>query len=418
MRASVCLARTCFAFTRTLTATFLLGFFFSSSQAQGTQPKFETWLADFQEEARRDGISDETLKIALAGIDPLERVIELDRRQPEFTRTFWSYIGNRVTSSTVARGRKMMTKYDSLLSRIAQQYGVPKRYLVAFWGMETNFGAHLGSFPVIEALATLAHDPRRSEFFRTQLLHALHIVDEDHIAPKAMKGSWAGAMGHMQFLPSTFVRHAVDASGDDRKDIWGNLPDALASGANYLSNMGWETDQRWGREVRLPTDFDWSQARLEIKKTVAAWSKIGVKRADGRPLPRIVDMKGAILLPQGHDGPAFLVYENFRTILRWNRSLNYAISVGHLADRLIGLPKLQTGQDVANEPLSRRLAKELQRRLNELGFEAGNVDGLPGPQTRAAIRRFQMAAGHPADGYPSSKLLDQINAYARQQESG
>jgi membrane-bound lytic murein transglycosylase B len=305
-----------------------------------------------------------------------------------------------------------------MLDAVAARYGVPARYLVAFWGMETNYGAHLGSFPVIDSLATLAYDERRAAFFRTQLLHALHIVDDGHIRVANMRGSWAGAMGHMQFLPSTFVDHAVDATGDGRKDIWGTLRDAFASGANYLDSLGWAGDERWGREVVLPADFPYAQAQLDVTKSLAAWADMGVKRADGGALPVVDGMQGSIVLPQGHEGPAFMVYDNFRAILHWNRSVNYAIAVGYLADRIVGLPKIRNGRDVANAPMAREDLLTLQERLNALGFDAGPVDGLPGPQTRAAIRRFQAAAGLPRDGHPTPALLDKLEAYAQQRADG
>jgi len=373
---------------------------------------FDAWLGAFRDEARAKGISPQTLDAALNGVAPIARVIELDRRQPEFTRTFWSYLDNRVTEGRIATGRAMLEKHRARLARASRAHGVPPHYLVAFWGMETNFGGHLGSFPVIGALATLAHDPRRSAFFRAELLDALRIVQEGHIAPAKMKGSWAGAMGHMQFLPSTFMDHAVDADGDGRTDIWHSLDDAFTSAANYLSNLGWKTDERWGREVRLPQDFDWRLATLATRKPLDAWAALGVRRADGGSLPTPEGMTGSIVLPQGHEGPAFLVYDNFRAIMSWNRSVNYAVAVGYLADRIVGRPRLQTGRDAPNEPLAHQEVIALQKRLNRQGFEAGEPDGLPGPQTRAAIRRFQQAAGLPADGYPAPGLLKDLERYA------
>lgn len=371
---------------------------------------FERWLKELREEAQAQGISETTLERALADVAPIERVIELDRSQPEFTRTFWSYMDRAVSADRVERGRSLLAEHRDLLEEVRAQYGVQPRFLVAFWGLETNFGEHLGSFPVISSLATLAYDERRSAFFRAQLLHALRIVDEGHAAPEEMMGSWAGAMGHLQFIPSTFVNHAVDATGDGRKDIWSNLADVFASGANFLNEIGWNGNQIWGREVRLPDDFDWSLAALSEKKPLAAWAELGVRRADGGALPQ-ADMEGSIVLPQGHAGPAFLVYDNFRAIMNWNRSVNYAIAVGHLADRIVGLPPLQTGRGADNAPLSREQAQEIQRRLNALGFEAGPVDGVPGSQTRAAIRAFQQSAGLPADGHPSPRVLEQLRGH-------
>ncbi|MGM0788194.1 MAG: lytic murein transglycosylase, partial [Thermodesulfobacteriota bacterium] len=294
---------------------------------------------------------------------------------------------------------------------IYYEYGVPPRYIIAFWGIETNFGDHLGSFQVIDSLATLAYNQRRSEFFRAELLDALRIIEQGHIDPDGMRGSWAGAMGHMQFLPSTFTGHAVDYTGNGRKDIWGSLPDAFASAAKFLSDIGWQKGELWGREVLLPEDFDLSLASMDTKKTVNEWSGLGVRRAYGEPLPA-ADMEGSVILPQSHEGPAFLVYNNFRVIMRWNRSINYAISVGHLADRIIGLPEIVNGRDADHEPLSREDVKEIQQLLNRLGFDAGSEDGYAGSRTRTAIRNFQQEHSLPPDGYTSPELLQRLQKQA------
>ena len=372
---------------------------------------FLEWLDALRAEARGRGISESTLNAALNDIAPVMRVIELDRNQPEFTQTFWTYLRKQVNDQRIKRGRALLSKHLDLLNNIQAEYGVPPRYLIALWGLETTFGDHLGSFRVIEALATLAYDQRRAQFFRAELLNALKIVDEDHISPNAMRGSWAGAMGHMQFIPSTFTGHAVDYNGDGRKDIWGSLPDAFASAANFLHNIGWQPEQIWGREVRLPEDFNLMLATMDIKKTLAEWSSLGVRRSDGTALPQ-ADMAGSIVLPQGYKGPAFLVYDNFRAILRWNRSINYAISVGCLADRIAGLPQIANGRDAEHEPLSREAAKEMQQLLNRLGFDAGPEDGLLGPRTSSAIRAFQNEHSLPPDGYPSPALLKRLQALA------
>jgi membrane-bound lytic murein transglycosylase B len=372
---------------------------------------FLDWLEALRAEARRKGISDATLDAALRDIAPVQRVIELDRRQPEFTQTFWTYLRQRVNDARIKRGRALLVKHRDLLHKIHAEYGVPPRYLIAFWGLETNFGDYLGSFLVIDALATLAYDQRRAHFFRAELLDALQIIEEGHISPDVMTGSWAGAMGHMQFIPTTFTKHAVDYTGDGRKDIWGSLPDAFSSAANFLSNIGWRPGEIWGREVRLPENFDLMLATLTQKKALEEWSSLGVRRTDGSALPK-VDIEGSIVLPQGYKGPAFLVYDNFRAIMRWNRSINYAISVGHLADRIAGLPQIATGRDAEHEPLSRDEAKEIQRLLNRLGFDAGPEDGFPGPSTRAAIRAFQKKHSLPPDGYLEPALLKRLRTLA------
>ena len=373
---------------------------------------FQDWLEALRREAREQGISEATLDASLVGISPVMRVIELDRSQPEFTQTFWDYLNRRVTETRVRRGRELLDTHRELLNGIYNQYGVPPRYIIAFWGLETNYGGYMGGFQAIDALATLAYNPRRAAFFRSELLDALRIVDQGHIAPDQMKGSWAGAMGHMQFMPSTFRRHAVDYTGDGRKDIWNSLPDAFASGAGFLSDIGWRKGERWGREVVLPDDFDLGLAGMHTKKTVTAWAALGVRQANGAILPD-AEMAGSVILPQGREGPAFLVYDNFRVIMGWNRSINYAITVGHLADRIIGMPGIVYGHDAAHTPLSREEIKKIQARVNRLGFDAGPADGLAGPRTNTAIRSFQAAQGLPPDGYASPGLLERLQKAAK-----
>lgn len=370
---------------------------------------FHVWLAGVRQEAQARGMSETTLNAALEGLRPVERVVQLDRRQPEFVDTFLNYLGQRVNDQRVAQGRARLRAHHELLRKVQAEYGVPPQYLLAFWGMETNFGATLGSFPVIHVLATLAYDNRRGGFFRNELLEALAIIDAGHVGVDQMVGSWAGAMGQMQFMPSTFNHYAVDADGDGRIDLWGSLPDALASAANYLNQLGWKVSETWGREVRLPDNFDWSQARLGNRKTVNAWSDLGVTRADGYPLPNSTQ-EGAIVLPQGYRGPAFLVYNNFERIFTWNRSLNYALAVGHLADRLVGGTRLNQAKGVDNRRLSRAQALEIQDLLINQGLYEGSRDGILGSRTRAAIQAYQQQTGLPEDGYPSVALLEHMHA--------
>lgn len=371
---------------------------------------FNTWLAEFRQEAGARGISEATLA-ALTGLQPLDRVVELDRRQPEFVDTFLNYMAQRINDKRIRKGREAMKVHRDLLRRLHDQYGVPPQYLLAFWGMETSYGANTGGHPVLAALATLAWDTRRASFFRNELMEALAIIDAGHVTPDAMRGSWAGALGQMQFMPSTFNGYAVDADGDGRKDLWGNLPDAFASAANYLGRLGWKANETWGREVRLPENFDWGQARLGNRKPVNAWAALGVRRADGKPLPRSTQ-EGAIVLPQGYRGPAFLVYDNFERIFAWNRSLNYALAVGHLADRLAGGGTLVAGKGVDNRRLSRSQAMDIQNRLVQEGLYEGNLDGILGSRTRLAIQSYQHQSGLPEDGHPSVALLEHMNASA------
>ena len=366
---------------------------------------FSSWLVGLRQEAQAKGISEATLHEALDDLQPIPRIIELDRKQPEFTQTFWRYLDAHVTESRIERGRMLLELHAELFDSVEKQYGVQPRFLVAFWGLETNFGDYLGGFPVIGALATLAHDPRRNDFFRSELLAALSIIDGGHISAKEMLGSWAGAMGQPQFMPSSFVRFAVDADGDDRRDIWHSLPDIFASAANFLSESGWQGDKTWGREVKLPPGFNLELAGIEVKKTLAAWQILGVRKINGDDLPRL-NMKGSLLLPAGHAGPAFLVYNNYHTILQWNRSDLYAIAIGHLADRIAGKGPLLTARPVLEQRLSRNQVEKIQELLSAQGFDPGPIDGVIGLQTRQAIKKFQFIAKLPADGYPTPELLE------------
>lgn len=397
-----------------LLAGLLFGIVALGAQAQTPQktapapdPAFTAWVAELRKEALGKGISDATLDSALTGITPIERIIELDRRQPEFTQTFWRYLDLRVNEKRITRGKALLVQHADLLKAVEEKYQVQPRFLVAFWGLESNFGDHFGGYPVVQAVATLAYDPRRSRFFRSQLLDALRILDRGDITAGKMRGSWAGAMGHLQFIPSTFVRYAVDEDGDGRRDIWNSLPDVFGSAANYLSRIGWRGGETWGREVRLPEGFDVQLASLRTKKPASEWQTLGIRTMDGNPLPE-KDIVGSIVLPQGHQGPAFIVYNNFRRILNWNRSILYAVSVGHLADRLVGEGPLQSVRPASETPLSRDMIREMQELLAARGYDVGTPDGVVGPMTRAALRAFQRAMKLPPDGFPTIDLLTRL----------
>ena len=304
---------------------------------------FSQWLDKLRGEAIAKGISEATLDAALSGLQPIPRVIELDRNQPEFKYDLWSYLDLVITKSRIKKGRQMLRSHHKLLNKISARYGVQPRFLVAIWALETNFGANIGKFPVIGAVATLAHDTRRPGFFRAELLHALKILDEGNINISDMKGSWAGAMGQLQFMPSTFVRFAVDEDKDGRKDIWHSLPDVFASAANFLSGNGWDSAHTWGRQVKLPQGFDQKLTGIDTVKTLAEWKKIGVRRINGKGLPNI-NIKASLIQPSGSTGPSFLVYQNFRAVMQWNPSHLYALAVCHLADRLDGAGPLQKAE--------------------------------------------------------------------------
>lgn len=369
---------------------------------------FHLWLDRFIEEASVERFKRNFLESAFSEVQQLPRVIELDRRQAEFTQTFWRYFNGRVSDTRIREGNSLIKQHSVLLKSIEKKYGVQARFLVAFWGLETNYGQFLGGFPVINSLATLAHDGRRSTFFRAELYEALAILADGHIDQEDMLGSWAGAMGQPQFMPSTFTRYAVDENNDGRKDIWLTLPDVFGSAANYLSKLGWDMRYTWGREVKLPDSFDLNLVGLRIKKSLSEWQAVGIRRIDGNDLP-IANIEGALILPGGLNGPAFLVYRNFERILSWNRSLLYALSVGHLADRIIGLGPLQSERN-DERALSRQQVILMQKALNAMGHDAGTPDGQAGPQTRSAIRQFQKMANLPADGYPGDKVFNAIIA--------
>ncbi len=303
--------------------------------AQSEAQPFAEWLNGLRSEAAADGVSQATLDAALTGLEPIPRVLELDRKQPEFTLTLDQYLDRVVTDRRVKLGRARLAEHRELLEAVGKRYGVQPRFIVALWGVETDFGRITGGFSVVGALATLAWDGRRSAYFRKELLEALHILDAGHITPERMQGSWAGAMGQSQFMPSSFRSFAQDYDGDGRRDIWGTRADVFASAANYLARSGWRDDITWGREVRLPKGFDSRLLGLETVKGLREWQKLGVRRADGGPLPAR-DLPASLVRPNGDSGPVYAVYENYRTLLKWNRSLYFATAVGLLADRIGG----------------------------------------------------------------------------------
>ncbi|MGQ0675968.1 MAG: lytic murein transglycosylase [Rhodospirillales bacterium] len=305
-----------------------------AGHARAQPQDFQAWLKDLKAEALAAGLKRSTLDEALDGIQPIARVIELDRKQPEFVLTFREYMLRVVNDARVEKGRRLLEEHKALLEGVGRKFGVQPRFIVALWGIETDFGRLTGGFPVIAALATLAFEGRRAQFFRKELLNALRIVDQGHIRGGDMIGSWAGAMGQSQFMPSSFLSFAVDYDGDGRRDIWTTLPDVFASIANYLGKSGWNADQNWGLAVRLPEGFDAALASLEVKKPLAEWTKLGVRRADGQALPdRPVE---ASIVKPGNGEDAFAVYDNYRVVMKWNRSLYFATAVGTLADRIGG----------------------------------------------------------------------------------
>lgn len=379
--------------------------------AEASNPEFGECISKMKDQARMEGISDKTIHQVLGKVRYLPRVIELDRRQPEFTQTFASYFNARINEERVQRGRELLTRHRALLRQIEQESGIPAQFLVSFWGLETNYGGFFGDFRVTDSLATLACDPRRSSFFTQELFNAMRIVDAGDIAAERMIGSWAGAMGHMQFMPSTFLQYAKDIDGDGRRDLWGSIPDAMGSAANFLRQLGWVAGLNWGQEVRLPPSFDYSLAGRDQMMSYAEWERLGVAALSGASLGP-AEHKAALLVPSGYQGPAFLVTQNFHVIMRWNRSEFYALSVGHLADRIAGAMGLHRLPPVETVKISREQVRQLQKDLLSLGIDAGEADGVLGSATRKAISRFQQRTQRIADGHLDTALLIAIREAA------
>lgn len=369
------------------------------------QLTFETWRSAFRDQALAKGIDAALFEKSFAGITPDPSIIRADGAQPEFTRPVWEYLDGAISPTRLRRGQALLAEHAATLSAIEQRYGVNRETLVAIWGMESSFGQFMGEHSVIRSLATLAYAGRRPQFAEAQLLAALQILQSGDISLRGLRGSWAGAMGQTQFIPTTYLSHAVDFDGDGRRDIWNSSADALASAAHYLQASGWQQDRAWGIQVSLPSGFDYALADSEIRKTYAQWHSLGVK---GTPTHVDPNDTGYLLLPAGHRGPAFLVFRNFGAILRYNNSTSYALAVGLLAQRLQGAPPLQANWPKDERPLGRSERIALQEALNAKGYSAGPADGIIGANTRRAVRAFQQSQGLPADGYPTPALLQQL----------
>ncbi len=373
---------------------------------------FDTWLRGFWPEAHQAGVSAETFRRAFAGVTPDPDVIRHTQNQAEFVKPIWEYLASAVSDRRIQTGQEMLQRYDSEMAAIERRYGVSRYVFTAIWGMESSYGAVLDNRaivkPTIRSLATLAYaDETRAGFARKQLVAALQILQHGDVSPDDMVGSWAGAMGHTQFIPTTYQAYAVDFDGDGRRDIWNSVPDALASTANYLRQSGWVDGETWGYEVDLPRGFDYALADEETKRSLAEWRRLGVSRTYGRDFPR-PDDQATLVLPAGASGPAFLMLRNFRAILKYNSATAYALGVGHLADRLAGYAAFAQAWPTNDKPLSRTQKEEMQKLLTSRGFDTGGVDGRVGPMTRSAIRSFQGRAGLPADGYASYTLLERL----------
>ncbi|WP_420569135.1 lytic murein transglycosylase [Thalassovita sp.] len=368
---------------------------------------FQRWIKGFRSRANRAGITDRTLNRAFEGVRYNTDVIQRDRNQSEFTKTLWEYLDSAASDTRVSNGKKALREHGRVLRQIEAKYGVDKEVVAAVWGLESAYGTYRGKTDIIEALATLAYDGRRGKFFEAQLIAALKILQSGDVAPRNMTGSWAGAMGHTQFIPTSYLSFAVDFTGDGKRDIWSDNPaDALASTAAYLKRHGWVNGQPWGVEVKLPSRFNYALANRKIKKLPSEWARLGVTDMKGRAVPN--HGQASLLLPAGSQGAAFLIFKNFSVIERYNTADAYVIGVGHLSDRLKGGPKIQAKWPRGDRALTFRERKELQQRLTRAGFSTQGVDGKIGPLTIEAVRGFQRAQGMTPDGYPSLHLLQKL----------
>ncbi len=370
-------------------------------------PGMEAWIAGFRPRAVSQGITPQTYDRAFADVGYSAYVIDRDRNQAEFTKTIWDYLDSAVSDTRIADGRAALARHAGVLAEIEARYGVEKEVVVAIWGLESNYGTRRGNVHLIEALATLAYDGRRGTFFEQQLIAALKILQAGDVTPDQMTGSWAGAMGHTQFIPTSYLAFAQDFRGDGRRDIWGDDPtDALASTAAYLARSGWVAGRPWGVEVVLPAGFDTGLTGKGARRSPADWAALGVRDANGGRVPD--HGPSAILLPAGAQGAAFMIFGNFTAISRYNNADSYVIAVGHLSDRLRGGPPIRAGWPRDARDLTYVERIELQERLTRAGFDTQGSDGALGPNSLLAIRAYQTSVGLAPDGLPSRELLERL----------
>lgn len=369
---------------------------------------FAEWLKDFRHRAHAQGITSKTLGGAFNSVRYDPDVIRRDQNQAEFVKPIWDYLDSAVSDIRIANGQRALKTHHQAFEKIEMAYGVEKEIVAAVWGMESNYGTRRGDMNLIQSLATLAFDGRRSAFFEQQLIAALQILQAGDIIPERMTGSWAGAMGHTQFIPTSYLAYAVDFTGDGKRDIWSDDPsDALASTAAYLQRFGWVKGQPWGVEVRLPQGFDYTLAQRAVQKSPSDWTALGVQGVEGIQIPDQFGM-ASILLPAGEKGAAFMIFKNFSVIERYNAADAYVIGVGHLGDRLAGKPAIQATWPRDDRGLTTAERKEVQRQLTKAGFNTHGVDGRIGPNTISAVRAFQIAHGLIPDGHASFSLLKRL----------
>lgn len=375
---------------------------------QNTNPPFDRWLNGIKQEAIKQGIRKEAVALALEGVQFAPDIIRIDRGQSFFAQPFLDFQARLATPNRLNSGLAQIKKHEATFQRAEAQWGVPAAVITAFWALESDFGAGIGKKPVMRSLATLAWDCRRGEMFREELFAALKIVDRGDLVPAEMISSWAGELGQTQFLPTHYLRHAVDYDGDGKRNLFKSAPDVIASTAAFITSLGWKPGEPWMEEVRVPQSMAFEQAGVDIQQPRAYWAKQGVTLANGKPLPNDAK-KASLVMLQGRGGPAFLAYDNFKIFTEWNQSLNYATTAAYLATRLAGAPALFRGPAPAI-PLSPEQIKELQALLARAGYPVGEVDGKLGLGTRSAIRQAQVKMGLPADSYPSLELTERLRA--------
>jgi lytic murein transglycosylase len=406
--ATIAMTLPLFAFSPPSRAEVAAKFVSKPANCQNTSGPFDRWLAGVRQEAQKRGVRPQTLSLALDGLTEDRDIIRIDRGQSFFSQSFLDFQAKLATSGRVSSGKEKLRQHAAVFQREEQQFGVPAAVITAFWALESDFGSGMGKRPVMRSLATLAWDCRRGEMFREELLAALQVIDRGDLVPSEMISSWAGELGQTQMLPSLYLKYAVDYDGDGKRNLFKSAPDIIGSTGNFIKSLGWTAGQPWLVEVRVPAKLSWEKAGLDQKQPTAAWSQQGITLANGQPLA-IDKLEASLVLLQGKGGPAFLAYPNFKVFTEWNQSLNYAVTAAYLATRLEGAPALNRGPAPAT-PLPPEAIKELQTALLRAGHSVGEPDGRLGYATRAAIREAQLAAGLPADSYPSLDLLDKLRA--------
>ncbi|MCO5091160.1 lytic murein transglycosylase [Bosea sp. (in: a-proteobacteria)] len=373
------------------------------ASAASAQSGFQSCLSGLKGAAAAKGVSGATFDRAMAGVEPDMKIIEAMQNQPEFKTPIWDYLGTLVDEEKVAQGRAMLRQYASVFAAAEQRFGVDRHTIAAVWGVESDFGKARGKWPLVQSLATGAClAPRRNAFFKGELIATLQIIQRGDVRPERLFGSWAGAFGHTQFIPSTYLRLAVDGDGDGRRDLVDSIPDALHSTANFMARAGWVTGAAWGYEVRVPGGYSGPSGR-NPKHPVSSWAARGIVKFDGSPLSGAGN--AGLLMPAGRNGPAFLVFKNYDAAYSYNGADSYALAISLLSDRLRGRPGVQGDWPTDDLPLSREQRRELQRLLTARGYDVGEPDGAVGSLTRAAIKEIEGKLGMPQTGRPGEKVL-------------